>query len=116
MLDTLWDPAERSWECWPTAFALHRLVAPVRLCPAWCTVQHNLGTRLVSCRGKAPSLPLEPLTPLHNEKTSLKSLGLTAEKEQHIWGMRPNLVLPALAMTMVIGVVMLVASAMMQPE
>ena len=70
----------------------------------------------MSCRGKAPSLPLEPLTSLQNEKTSLKSLNLTAEKEQHIWGMRTNLVLPALAMTMVIGVIMLIASAMMQPE
>ena len=75
-----------------------------------------LKTLTVMRRGKAPTLPLEPLAPLQNEKTNLKTLSLTAEKEQHIWGMRSKLVLPALAATMVIGVVMLTFSAMMQPE
>lgn len=68
------------------------------------------------CRGKAPALPLEPLPQLQNEKTNLKSLNLTADKDQHVWGMRSNLVLTALATTMVIGVIMLVATAMLQPE
>lgn len=67
-------------------------------------------------RGKAPTLPLEPLPQLQNDKTSLKTLNVTADKEQHIWGMRSSLVLPALAMTMVLGVVMLVATALLQPE
>lgn len=67
-------------------------------------------------RGKAPSLPLETLPHLQDEKTNLKTLNLTADKEHYIWGMRTSLVLPALATTMLLGVVMLVASALLQPE
>ena len=67
-------------------------------------------------RGKAPTLPLEPLPQLQNDKTNLKTLNVIADKEQHIWGMRSSLVLPALAVTMVLGVIMLVVSALLQPE
>lgn len=67
-------------------------------------------------RGKAPSLPLESLPHLQNDKTNFKTLSTVTDKEQHIWGMRSNLVLTALAATMALGVVMLVVSALLQPE
>jgi hypothetical protein len=68
-------------------------------------------------RGKAPSLPLPPLPDLQNTKlTNLRTLNVSPDKEQHIWGMRSNLVLPALAVTLLVGLVMLGASALMQPE
>lgn len=68
-------------------------------------------------RGKAPSLPLPPLQDLQNTKlTNLRALNVSPDKEQHIWGMRSNLVLPALAVTLLVGLVMLGASALMQPE
>ncbi|KAA6422349.1 MAG: hypothetical protein FRX49_07819, partial [Trebouxia sp. A1-2] len=67
--------------------------------------------------GKAPSLPLPPLPDLQNTKlTNLRTLNVSPDKEQHIWGMRSNLVLPALAVTLLVGLVMLGASALRQPD
>ncbi|KAL3163355.1 hypothetical protein ABBQ32_009744 [Trebouxia sp. C0010 RCD-2024] len=76
----------------------------------------HLSDKILAFRGKAPSLPLETLPHLQDEKTNLKTLNLTADKEHYIWGMRTSLVLPALATTMLLGVVMLVASALLQPD
>ena len=68
-------------------------------------------------RGKAPSLHLPPLPDLQNTKlANLKVVNFSADKEQHILGMRISLVLPALAVTLLVGVAMLVASTFMQPE
>ena len=84
---------------------------------SFCNFSAYMNAIVLMChRGKAPSLPLEPLPHLPIDKTNLKTLCLTPEKEQHRWGMRTSLVLPALATTMALGVIMLIASAMMQPE
>ena len=74
-------------------------------------------SQCITCRGKAPSLPLPPLPDLQNIKvTNLRTLNVTADKEHHIWGMRFKLVLPALAAALLVGLMMLAASALMQPE
>lgn len=72
-------------------------------------------------RGKAPTLPLPSLDDLEVTKAaSLKAIPLTPiekeGKEQLLWGMRSNLVLASLATTMVIGIVMLIGIALLQPE
>ena len=70
-------------------------------------------------RGKAPLLPLLPEEDLQNQKlVSMKALSspIGTRKEQHILGMRSKLVLPALAATLVIGLVMLLTSALTQPQ
>lgn len=112
-----------------------RLLPPVQLCACMCRLLalsicntmlagiHKFKYRLSTLshfvcfpRGKAPTLPLPPLPDLQNTKTNLKAINLSTDKEQQIWGMRTNLVLPALAATLLVGLVMLAASAIMQPE
>lgn len=52
--------------------------------------------------------------------SSMKAISLTPPqkegKEQLIWGMRSHLVLAALATTMLVGIVMLIGIALLQPE
>ena len=76
---------------------------------------------VAKCRGKAPTLPLPSLEDLDVSKAaSLKAISLTPPekdgKEQHIWGMRSSLVLASLATTMMVGIIMLIGIALLQPE
>lgn len=84
-------------------------------------VQRFLDLSVSICRGKAPTLPLPSLDDLDVTKAaSLKPLPLTPSekegKEQLLWGMRSNLVLASLATTMIVGIIMLIGIALLQPE
>ena len=71
-------------------------------------------------RGKAPTLPLPPLSDELTQAAKLKAIQLAQPeketKEHLIWGMRSGLVLASLATTLAVGIVMLIAIAFLQPE
>ena len=81
----------------------------VRICPR--NVHRG---RLRWHRGKAPSGSLEPLPHLQHDKAVLKTLNQTLGKQPHICRMQRKWVLRTLVLTILLGVVILVASALLQ--